>query len=261
MIKCSACILTYNSEKTLEKCLESVKDFSDIVILDGASTDKTLEIAAKYRARVYPQNEDGLAQKITDFTATREKLFSMARKDWIFYIDSDEYLSNEGAKQIKKIVENEDNKNNLYAFLRKAIINAAIVDYAFFYPEWCRRLWNKGADVRLKPNKKVHEDLIAGSGVNIKNIDAAIYHFWSENYKDLIKKDDYYLNIASFDQQVLPVDKKMRKIVINILKASHIFFKSLFIYLKYGLRKTPPILHSWRFVRYHLVYAKKILVS
>ena len=54
-IACTVEILTWNSEKTLKACLESVKDFDDIIILDGNSTDKTLEIANNYRARIIKQ--------------------------------------------------------------------------------------------------------------------------------------------------------------------------------------------------------------
>ena len=262
MIKCSACILTYNNEKTLKECLESVKSFSEIVILDGGSVDRTLETAKMYNAQVYSQQEDGSSKKITDFTAMREKLYSLASEDWILVIDSDEYLSKEAEEKIKEIVENgEKNKNNLYTISRKAIINGRIIDYAFFYPDFGTRLWNKNADIKLRANKQVHESMVAGEGVKIKNLDVIIYHFWHENYRELIKKDDYYLKIATEGKPARPINKKLRKAVINILKAGNIFLKMSRMYIGYGFKKTLPTIHSWRFIRYHLIFAKKILFS
>ena len=49
-------MLTYNSEKTLRRALESVKDFDDIILCDGDSTDQTHAIAAEYGARVVRQD-------------------------------------------------------------------------------------------------------------------------------------------------------------------------------------------------------------
>jgi glycosyltransferase involved in cell wall biosynthesis len=49
-IRCSVGILTYNSGKNLRRALESVKNFSNIIIADGGSTDDTLQIAAEYGA-------------------------------------------------------------------------------------------------------------------------------------------------------------------------------------------------------------------
>jgi glycosyltransferase involved in cell wall biosynthesis len=86
-------ILTYNSEKTLSRCLESLKYFRDIVIADGGSTDRTLEIAKKYNVRVIPQSQEG--KPIEDFSLERNRLLDTAKEDWFFYLDSDEVVSPE----------------------------------------------------------------------------------------------------------------------------------------------------------------------
>ena len=49
----SVVLATFNEERNLPKCLDSVKDIADeIVIVDGTSTDRTVETAKKYGARV-----------------------------------------------------------------------------------------------------------------------------------------------------------------------------------------------------------------
>jgi len=255
MIKCSICILTYNNEGTLDKALSSVKDFSDIVILDGGSTDKTLEIVKKFNARVLPQCES--SGKIEDFTVVRKKLFGEANEDWILWLDSDEWLSNNSIKDIKKIIEK--NEIGLYSFIRKAVVGDKIIEYAYFYPEYCKRLWNKKSGIELKKGKRVHEDLIAPDNIKKEKLKSIIYHNWWESYGHLIEKDNYYLDLTVRGKEHFTLFKKIRIAYINILKAIKVFFKSFFIYIRYGFAKSLPVLYSWRFVRYHLIYAKKIL--
>ena len=62
-INCSIGILTLNCGDTLERCLKSLKDFREIIICDGNSTDNTLEIAKRYGAKIikqYDSNEPNL---------------------------------------------------------------------------------------------------------------------------------------------------------------------------------------------------------
>ncbi|MBI2603994.1 MAG: glycosyltransferase, partial [Candidatus Harrisonbacteria bacterium] len=54
-IPCSVGVLTLNSAKTLARCLESFKDFAEIIVCDGNSTDDTVAIAKKYGAKVVKQ--------------------------------------------------------------------------------------------------------------------------------------------------------------------------------------------------------------
>lgn len=56
-IPCSVQILIRNNEKTLERALDSVKDFAEIIVFDGNSRDQTLEIAKRYNCKIYRQYE------------------------------------------------------------------------------------------------------------------------------------------------------------------------------------------------------------
>ena len=107
-IKCSVGILTYNSEKNLRRALESVKEFSDIIISDGGSTDRTLEIAAEFNCKVVYQHSkenpsSNPAHPISDFSIERNILLKAASEDWFLYIDSDEYISTELREEIRFI--------------------------------------------------------------------------------------------------------------------------------------------------------------
>lgn len=94
-------ILTYNNEENLKRCLESVKDFAEIIIADGGSTDETLKIAAAYGARVILQSNPGHA--ITDFSRERNLMLDRSTQSWFFYLDSDEIMSPELVEHIRSV--------------------------------------------------------------------------------------------------------------------------------------------------------------
>ena len=53
----SATIITLNEEENIEKCLQSLKGFADeIIIVDSGSTDKTVEIAEKFKSKIFKKN-------------------------------------------------------------------------------------------------------------------------------------------------------------------------------------------------------------
>ena len=78
----SVVLATYNEEANLASCLYSVKEIADeIVIVDGSSTDKTVEIAKKFKAKI----------KVTtnkpNFHINKQMAIDMATKDWILQLD------------------------------------------------------------------------------------------------------------------------------------------------------------------------------
>ncbi len=87
--KISIVINTYNCEKTFKECLESVKDFDEIVVCDMYSTDKTLEIAKEYNCKIIMHENVGYADPARNYA------ISNASNEWVFVIDSDEVVPKE----------------------------------------------------------------------------------------------------------------------------------------------------------------------
>lgn len=86
----SACLIVRNEEEKLGRCLASLLGAVDeIVVIDTGSTDRTVEIAKKYGAKV------GHFTWIDDFAAARNAAIAMAKGDWILSIDADEWLAND----------------------------------------------------------------------------------------------------------------------------------------------------------------------
>lgn len=104
MTKLSLCMIVKNEQATLSKCLESVQDVVDeMVILDTGSTDQTVEIAEKFGANV-PQFEWG-----DDFAEARNEALKYVTGDWVLVLDADEVLNKKVAPQIKEAIEKDEN--------------------------------------------------------------------------------------------------------------------------------------------------------
>lgn len=93
----SLCMIVRNEEKTLARCLDSVKDVVDeIVIVDTGSTDDTYHIACRYTDRVYR------FAWVDDFAAARNFAFSKGTSDYLLWLDGDDVLPEESASYLKK---------------------------------------------------------------------------------------------------------------------------------------------------------------
>lgn len=90
MITISACIIVKNEERVLERCLHSLQDLVDeIIIVDTGSTDRTKEIAKKYTNHVYDYEWND------NFADARNVSFSYATMEYIYVADADEVIDEE----------------------------------------------------------------------------------------------------------------------------------------------------------------------
>ena len=147
-------ILTFNSGETLERTLESAQECGEILVIDGGSKDKTLDLAERYNARIFfqwPDNPQG--GPIEDFAAMRNIGLDRAQQPWILALDSDEYLSPELREELRGVVQGEP---AAYYVSRKYVLKGGtLVDYATTYPN--ERLYFFHRSVVEKWIKPVHE--------------------------------------------------------------------------------------------------------
>ncbi len=87
MATISLCMIVKNEEAVLTRCLDSIADLMDeIIIVDTGSTDRTKELAAKYTHKIYD------FKWTSDFSAARNFSFSKATMEYIYTADADEIL-------------------------------------------------------------------------------------------------------------------------------------------------------------------------
>jgi len=164
MTTISLCMIVKNEEDVLARCLDSIKDAADeIIIVDTGSTDKTKEIAHMYTEKVYD------FEWIDDFSAARNEAFSKAACDYQMWLDADDVVPEE---TLAKLIEL---KKNL-----KSDVDIVTMKYITHFDKHGAPILSATRErlVRREKNYKwqdpVHE-CIALIG-NVKNTDLEIHH-------------------------------------------------------------------------------------
>lgn len=231
--KLSAAIATYNEEENIGDCLESIKDIVDeIIIVDGQSLDRTVEIAKKYGAKVIITNNPPI------FHINKQKAFDFASGEWILYLDADERVSNGLGREILKVIEmdslklasKQQNLQNASLFLRHqkllekrdGPIGSDEGEYtAFFfprlnfflgkflkhggvYPDGVIRLFRKGK--AYLPCKDVHEQMVVKGRVGWLEND--LIHYDAKTFKRYLLKNSRYIDL-------MVEDLKKKKLEVN----------------------------------------------
>ena len=104
MIPISVVIPVKNEEKNLPQCLKLLREFSEIIVVDSGSTDKTKDIAKEWGARVVNFDWNGKFPKKRNWVLRNETL----KNEWVLFLDADEHPSKEFIEEVRKRVGNED---------------------------------------------------------------------------------------------------------------------------------------------------------
>lgn len=179
-MKLSVTIITLNEEKYLSRCLESVQNLADeIVVVDSGSTDRTKEIAESHKAKFFYRKFDNYANQ-KNFAALKTK------GDWILSIDGDEKIEPGLADEIKLSIENEKLPFVAYSIPRKNIIFGKYIKHTRWQPELDRHIWLWKKDAGSWEGN-VHEELVAkGSVGEMKNFKIHNQYETIEQFLDMM---------------------------------------------------------------------------
>src|SRR5262245_55167933 len=135
MIKISAVIITYNEERNIARCIDSVKPVADeIVVLDCFSTDKTQKISEERGAKFYQQEFLGFARQ-------KNRAVALASYDHVLSLDADEYLSSELTQSILAV--KTDWTHDGYLMNRLSSFEGTWIKTCGWYPDAKLRLWDR----------------------------------------------------------------------------------------------------------------------
>lgn len=118
MREISLCMIVKNEEKVIGRCLDSVKELVDeIIIVDTGSTDRTKEIVANYTSNIFD------FEWVDDFAKARNFSFSKATKDYILWLDADDILLEEDQAKFVKLKESLDGSVDIYQMKYNYIVD------------------------------------------------------------------------------------------------------------------------------------------
>ena len=237
-------MLTYNSASTLRRALESVKDFDDIVLYDGDSTDETHAIAEEYGARVIRQDmkyryPDG---KLADGGGARNAMMNATKNDWYLWIDSDESVSPELRDDVARIVRAPyaEGQPLAYCIPIRILIDGRLIKYSSNYPGYQHRFFNKNSGGHL--TKKAHNRIKFNPGTVIGTLATSWYVYVDSQDIQLFPSWKHYRRVEIEDAARRTLPDFMRNIIWFHLRASAgMLLKALCNYMRHGFRDTMPI--------------------
>ncbi|MBI2596781.1 glycosyltransferase family 2 protein, partial [Candidatus Daviesbacteria bacterium] len=187
----------------------------EIIVVDGTSTDKTVEIAKKYGAKVI------VTENLPNFHINKQRAIDSATKDWILQLDADERVTPELAREIKEKIENSVNG---YWVARKNWFLGRFLLKGGQYPDYTLRLYRKGKG--HLPQVHVHEQAeVVG---RVEYLKYALLHYPYRNFISYIIKWNRYNNLLtiqikeSLKNRNFPV-KLAYAVGYLIIKPSHWF--------------------------------------
>lgn len=188
MIKISVVVITLNEERNIARCLDSVKNVADeILVVDSMSTDNTTAIAREYGANIVLQPFLGhIEQK--NFASQR------ASNDWILSLDADECLSPELQKSIIQIKQSPE----LYAYRFPRLNNfcGKWIYHSGWYPDAKIRLFNRtmGQWTGENPHDRW---MLYNTSENTGNLKGDLLHYSFNSISEYVRKIEKYTEIAA----------------------------------------------------------------
>ncbi len=168
-MKISFCLITLNEEKNLPRCLASCAGLADeIIVLDSGSTDATEKIARQFGARF--EHQDWLG-----FVGQKNRVLSLATRDWIFSLDADEELSPELRAEILSLKNSGAPSHNVngYSMPRCVLYEGRWIRHGDWYPDRLVRLFRR--DHARFAGGNVHERLeISGP---VQDLHGDLHHY------------------------------------------------------------------------------------
>lgn len=263
MKKLSVVLATFNEEKNIGDCLESIKEIADeIIVVDGSSSDETREIAKKYGARVIRTDNPPI------FHINKQKALEMAQYPWILQLDADERVSPGLSMEIERIIsfnesdleeyqknlpnknlfdrhtrllENRDGKigsEGEYAGFFVPRLNyflGKFLRYGGVYPDGVIRLVRNGK--AWFPAKDVHEQIVIEGKVGWLQND--LLHYDSPTFKRYILKNSRYVDLIANDLKEAKTGK-------NLFQGLSYFFVRPFSWFFMTQIRHKGILDGWQ---------------
>lgn len=208
--KISACVISFNEEKKIERCLKSLTWCDEIVLMDSFSTDSTLEIAGRYTKNIYQQEWLGY---VSQRNLVREK----ATHPWILYVDSDEEISPDLQAEILSEMENHSGDYVGYEFPRIVYFLGKWITHGEWYPDVKLRLFRSefGRTEGIEPHDKV---VVNG---RVKRLAAPVFHYTYGEISDQLQTLNRFSSISA--QQRFVQDRRF--LFIDLIL--HPFFRFL----------------------------------
>lgn len=186
-IQLSVVIITFNEEKNIARCLDSVVAVADdIVVVDSFSTDQTKSICEEKKARFVEHKFEGHIEQ-------KNWAITQAKHQYVLSLDADEELTKELQLEINHLKNNWQEDG--YSFNRLTNFCGKWIKHGGWYPDKKLRMWDttKGR----WGGKNPHDKIIMTGGATTQHIKLDILHYSFYTIAEHLKQIDYFTDISS----------------------------------------------------------------
>jgi len=215
-IPVSVFIITQDEEKNIERVLNSVTDFQEVIVVDSGSKDKTPQLAESLGAKVFHQDWLGYAKQ-------KQYAMQLCENDWVLNLDADEMLTTDLVKEIKSAVE-----NIMVSGFRFQRNDQFIGKFA---PALCKlpnnlRLYRK-SESSFDAERQVHESAdVDGREFFVRT---PFLHFGYDDICTLVEKNNQYSTLRAEDK----FSKHKKPSIIKLLLIFPAEFIKKYIFQRY----------------------------
>lgn len=187
MAQISGVIITFNEERNIARCIDSIsKVVDEIVVVDSFSTDRTKEICLEKGVKFIENKFEGYIE---------QKNFAIQLCNYavVLSLDADEYLSDELINSILEIKKN--GLNGAYKMNRLSFYGDKAINHGSWYPDKQLRLWGK--DCGKWGGAVPHENVVLIEGIDIHFLKGDILHRSYKDASDVLSKIQIYSSMFS----------------------------------------------------------------
>lgn len=187
MIKISAVIITYNEERNIVRCLQSLEGIADeIVVVDSFSSDNTEKLCEPFNVRFLQHDFEGFMQQ-------KSWAVAQAKFDYILSLDADEQLSDKLKQSI--LEQKKEWAADGYTFNRRTRYISKWIRYCGWYPDTKLRLWD-----RRKGNWSginLHESVKMQDNTIVRQLEGDLLHYSYYSIKQHLDQINKFSEIAA----------------------------------------------------------------
>jgi len=222
-IRLSVALATLNEERSLGNCLDSVKGLADeVVVVDGLSSDRTVEIAKFFGAKVIVTDNKPI------FHINKQQAIDECQGEWILQLDADEVVTPELAEEIRQVVEKDTDLPVAYWIKRKKMFLGRWIKKGGQYPDPVIRLFRRKK--AFLPCKSVHEQMVIEGEISwLKN---PMLHFPTPSFSVYITKDNRYSTLTALQMKEKNLSLGLFDSMIQIILTPLKVFLSIYIWHK-----------------------------
>ena len=187
----SAVIICLNEQSNIERCLKSLNWVDEVIVYDSGSTDKTIDIAQQYGAKVVQGDWLG-------FGPSKHKATSLAQNDWILSVDADEEIPQALQAEILSSMRNLS-PEIAYRIPRLSYFMSQWIRRGGWFPDYQLRLFNKkNYQWNQEPiHEKVESIHQTQDLVQVHNLNNYFHHYVFKNIDHQVATNNKYSTLQA----------------------------------------------------------------